>query len=111
VLFVSAWCAHVRTLRQASLSQEEIDEMVRMAEEMAEEDKAAKEKIEARNKLENYVYSVRNVVKDEKKSEKLSEEDKQVRASERGRVLTRLFLGGDRQRQLGDRVDRRQRRR
>ena len=34
--------------------------MVAAAEEMAEEDKAMKEKVEARNKLENYVYSVRN---------------------------------------------------
>ena len=53
--------------------------MVQAAEEMAEEDKLMKEKVEARNKLENYVYSVRNTVKDDKKGGKLSEEDKQVR--------------------------------
>ena len=63
---------------KASLTQEEIDAMVQAAEEMAEEDKLMKEKVEARNKLENYVYSVRNTVKDDKKGGKLSEEDKQA---------------------------------
>ena len=63
---------------KASLTPEEIEAMVQAAEEMAEEDKAMKEKVEARNKLENYVYSVRNTVKDEKKGGKLPEEDRQA---------------------------------
>ncbi|KAF8674442.1 hypothetical protein HU200_048276 [Digitaria exilis] len=37
------------------LSQEEIDRMVREAEEFAEEDRRVRERVEARNRLENYV--------------------------------------------------------
>jgi len=59
------------------LSQEEIDRMVKEAEEASEEDKKAKERIEARNSLENYAYSVRNAINDkEKLATKISEEDK-----------------------------------
>ena len=48
------------------LSQEEIDRMVAEAEQFAEEDKAIKGKIEARNGLENYAFSLKNQVNDEK---------------------------------------------
>ncbi|XP_051226313.1 heat shock 70 kDa protein BIP5 [Lolium perenne] len=44
------------------ITQEEIDRMVREAEEFAEEDKKVKEKVDARNNLEAYVYSVRTTV-------------------------------------------------
>jgi heat shock protein 5 len=44
------------------ISQEEIDRMVREAEEFAEEDRKVKEKVDARNKLEAYVYNVRTTV-------------------------------------------------
>jgi len=47
------------------LSQDEIDRMVSEAEQFAEEDKAAKAKIEARNGLENYAFSLKNQVNDE----------------------------------------------
>merc|ERR1719210_2634834 len=42
------------------LSQEDIERMVQEAEEFQEEDKKVREKIEARNALENYVYSMKN---------------------------------------------------
>jgi len=58
------------------LSKEEIDRMVREAEQYAGDDAAAKKKIEAKNGLENYAYSVRNTLKDEKLAGKLSAEDK-----------------------------------
>jgi len=59
------------------LSQDDIDRMVKEAEEAAEDDKKAKEKVEARNSLENYAYSIRNTITDkEKAAGKLSEEDK-----------------------------------
>jgi len=58
------------------LSQEEIDRMVREAEEASEDDKRAKERVEARNSLENYAYSVRNALNDKDKvGGKLSAED------------------------------------
>ncbi|KQJ89873.1 heat shock 70 kDa protein BIP4 isoform X1 [Brachypodium distachyon] len=44
------------------ITQEEIDRMVREAEEFAEEDKKVREKVDARNKLEAYVYNVRTTV-------------------------------------------------
>jgi heat shock protein 5 len=58
------------------LSQEDIDRMVKEAEEAAEDDKKAKERVEARNSLENYAYSVRNTLNDkEKMAGKLEAED------------------------------------
>ncbi|KAB8262702.1 heat shock protein 70 family [Aspergillus pseudonomiae] len=60
------------------LSQEEIDRMVAEAEEFAEEDKAIKGKIEARNSLENYAFSLKNQVNDENGlGGQIDEDDKQ----------------------------------
>lgn len=59
------------------LTQDEIDRMVREAEEFAEEDKIAKERIDSKNTLENYIFSVKNNVSDpEKLGKKLSESEK-----------------------------------
>merc|ERR1719247_2319703 len=59
------------------LNQEEIDRMVKEAEQFAEEDKKTKGKVEAKNSLENYLYSMKNTVEDKKKAgDKISEEDK-----------------------------------
>jgi len=41
--------------------------MVKEAEEAADEDRAARERVEARNSLENYAYSVRNTISDGEK--------------------------------------------
>ncbi|KAJ5495718.1 Endoplasmic reticulum chaperone BiP [Penicillium diatomitis] len=61
------------------LSQEEIDRMVAEAEEFAEEDKAMKAKIEARNGLENYAFSLKAQVGDEKGlGGQIDEDDKQT---------------------------------
>lgn len=60
------------------LSQEEIDRMVREAEEFAEEDKKIKEKIDARNSLEGYVYNMKAQINDKDKlAEKLEAEEKE----------------------------------
>jgi endoplasmic reticulum chaperone BiP len=60
------------------LTQEEIDRMVAEAEEFAEADKAVKEKIDARNKLENYASSLKNQVNDEEGlGGKIDEDDKE----------------------------------
>jgi endoplasmic reticulum chaperone BiP len=59
------------------LSQEEIERMVTEAERFAEEDKAVRERIEARNGLENYAYSLKNQVSDkEGMGGKISDEEK-----------------------------------
>jgi len=53
--------------------------MVREAEEFADEDKAAKETIDARNGLEGYAYNMKNQINDEEKlGSKISEEDKET---------------------------------
>mmetsp|Transcript_13657 Transcript_13657/g.16417 ORF Transcript_13657/g.16417 Transcript_13657/m.16417 type:complete len:638 (+) Transcript_13657:134-2047(+) len=59
------------------LSEEEIERMIREAEEYAEEDRMLKEKVDARNKLETFAYDVKNQVNDpEKLGDKLSDDDK-----------------------------------
>ncbi|PLB55607.1 78 kDa glucose-regulated protein precursor [Aspergillus steynii IBT 23096] len=61
------------------LTQEEIDRMVAEAEQFAEEDKAIKSKIEARNGLENYAFSLKNQVGDENGlGGQIDEDDKQT---------------------------------
>jgi len=67
------------TADKGRLSQEEIERMVREAEEFAEEDKAMKEKIDARNGLEGYAFSLRNSITDKEKfGDKISSEDKET---------------------------------
>ncbi|KAJ6256212.1 Endoplasmic reticulum chaperone [Drechslerella dactyloides] len=61
------------------LSQEEIDRMIEEAEKFAEEDKLVKEKIESRNGLENYAYSLKNQLADEEGlGGKIEEDDKET---------------------------------
>ncbi|EGZ24425.1 hypothetical protein PHYSODRAFT_486085 [Phytophthora sojae] len=60
------------------LSQAEIDRMVAEAEKYKSEDEANKVRIEAKNALENYAYSLRNSLNDEKLKEKIPEADKKV---------------------------------
>lgn len=42
------------------LSQEEIDKLIKDAEKFKNEDEDLKKKVEAKNGLENYTYSIRN---------------------------------------------------
>jgi len=58
------------------LSKEEIEKMVQEAEKYKSEDEEHKKKVEAKNSLENYAYNMRNTIKDEKISSKLSGGDK-----------------------------------
>lgn len=60
------------------LSQEEIDRMVKEAEEFAEEDKKVKEIVDARNKLETYIYNMRSTIEDKDKlADKIDSDDKE----------------------------------
>merc|ERR1711968_59326 len=67
------------TAEKGRLSEEDIERMVREAEEFAEEDKKVKEKIDAKNGLEGYLYNLKNTLEDDEKglADKLSEEDKE----------------------------------
>jgi len=62
------------------LTEEEIERMVREAEEFAEEDKKVKERIDAKNAMDGYVHSLKNAVEgsgaDKGLSEKMDEDDK-----------------------------------
>ena len=64
------------TNEKGRLSKEEIEKMVSDAEKFKEEDEAEKDRIETRNKLENQVYSYKNMLNDEKMS--IPEETKKV---------------------------------
>merc|ERR1711957_1072022 len=66
------------TAEKGRLSQEDIDLMVREAEEFAEEDKLVKERIDAKNGLESFVYNLKNTLDDDEKglADKLTPEDK-----------------------------------
>ena len=59
------------------LTKEEIEKMIQDSEKYAEEDKAIKEKIDAKNSLENYIYQMKNSIEDkEKLADKLEDDDK-----------------------------------
>ena len=59
------------------LSKEEIEKMVKNAEQYAEEDKKVRETVEAKNGLENYVYNLKNNMNDQFK-DKLNETERET---------------------------------
>jgi len=64
---------------QNRLSPEEIERMIKEAEKFADDDKKIKEKVDAKNELESYVYSLKNQIGDkEKLGGKLSEAEKET---------------------------------
>merc|ERR1711865_412929 len=65
------------TNEKGRLSQSEIDRMVSEAEKYAAEDEANKKKIEAKNGLENYCFSMRNTMQEEKLKDKFEDGDKE----------------------------------
>merc|ERR1719498_340129 len=58
------------------LSKEDVAKMTADAEKYAKEDAEFKEKVEAKNALENYCYSMKSTLDDEKVKDKISEDDK-----------------------------------
>merc|ERR1712051_346143 len=66
------------TAEKGRLSEEEIERMVKEAELYAEEDKLVKERIDARNGLESFLYNLKNTLEDEEKgvADKISAGDK-----------------------------------
>mmetsp|Transcript_28250 Transcript_28250/g.45749 ORF Transcript_28250/g.45749 Transcript_28250/m.45749 type:complete len:662 (+) Transcript_28250:155-2140(+) len=68
----------VITNDKGRLSPDEIERMVKEAEEYAEEDKKIKKRVDAKNSLEQYIYSMKNTVEDkEKMGGKIKDEDKE----------------------------------
>jgi len=64
------------TNEKGRLSQSEIDRMVAEAEKFKAEDEANKSKIEAKNGLENYCFTMRNTLQEEKLKDKFEGDDK-----------------------------------
>merc|ERR1719215_903751 len=64
------------TNEKGRLSQAEIDRMVQEAEKYREEDESNKAKIEAKNGLENYCFTMRNTLQEEKLQDKFEGDDK-----------------------------------
>ena len=62
------------------LSKEEIERMLKEAKEFEEQDKITKEKIDAKNSFENYIYSMKNTVEDKEKGlgAKLTDDEKET---------------------------------
>jgi len=58
------------------LSKEDIERMVADAEKYKNEDESVRERVEAKNHLENFSYSIRNTIQDDKVGSKLSSDDK-----------------------------------
>ena len=64
------------TNNKGRLTKEEIDKMVKEAERYKSEDDLLKKKIEAKNTLENYAYSVRNSLNDENLKSKFQDNER-----------------------------------
>jgi len=65
------------TQNKGRLSEEQIKKMVDEAKKYEEEDKKMKEKVEARNDYENYLYNIRNSLTREELKDKFTSEDKE----------------------------------
>ena len=60
------------------LSKEEIEAMIRDSEKFADQDKELKDKIDAKNSLENYIFTMKNTIEDkEKLADKIEADDKE----------------------------------
>jgi len=64
------------TNNKGRLSKEDIEKLVKEAEQFKAEDDLLRKKIDAKNGLENYTYSIRNSLKDEKLKDKFEESEK-----------------------------------
>ena len=60
------------------LSKEDIERMTNDAETYAKEDVEFKEKVEAKNGLENYCFLIKNTISDEKLKDNIPEDDKKI---------------------------------
>ena len=78
------------------LSKEDIDRMVSDAEKFKEEDDKLKDKVESKNGLENFCFSLKNSIVDEKLKEKISDEDRDAINTKADEIIGWLDnAGGD----------------
>jgi L1 cell adhesion molecule like protein len=60
------------------LSKEDIDRMVKEAEQYKNEDEAQRDRVSAKNSLESYAFNMKSTVEDEKLKDKISEADRKT---------------------------------
>ena len=77
----------VITNDKGRLSKEDIDRLVKEAEKFKEDDMKVKERIEAKNQLEQYAYQVRQTLNEEKLKSQFTEEDRKKIESKVDEVL------------------------
>lgn len=63
---------------QGRLTKDEIERMINDAEKFANDDKKEQDKVHAKNELENYIYSIKNTISDEKNKDKINDDDKKI---------------------------------
>merc|ERR1712159_310818 len=63
---------------KSRLSKEDVEKMTKDAEKYAKEGEEFKQRVEAKNGLENYCYSMKNTLDAEKAKDKVSEDDKKT---------------------------------
>jgi heat shock 70kDa protein 1/2/6/8 len=66
------------TNNKGRLSKEDIERFVKEAEQFKNEDEQLRKKVDAKNALENYLYSVRNTLRDDKWKDKITEDEKKT---------------------------------
>lgn len=64
------------TAEKGRLNEDQIERMIREAEEFAEEDKKVKQRIDSRNGLESYLYSLKNTLEDDNMGVNMNFENK-----------------------------------
>ena len=80
----------VITNDKGRLSKEEIERMLSEAEKYKAEDEAESQRVQAKNSLESYAYSLKNTINDSKVDEKIEKADKDKLSAEIDKVVTWL---------------------
>jgi heat shock protein 1/8 len=79
---------------QGRLSKDEIDTMIKDAQRYASEDKEHQERIQAKNVLESYCFSMQQSLNDEKNTDKINKDDKENAGAKITEVLKWLETNG-----------------
>lgn len=58
------------------MTKDEVEKLLKEAERFKSEDEKNRKKIEAKNTLENYTYSIKNTLKDEKLKDKITDDER-----------------------------------
>jgi len=60
------------------LSKDEIEKMVRYAEQYKEEDDRQRDRLQAKNALESYAFNMKQTIEDDKLKDKISDDDRKT---------------------------------